>query len=165
MKIFFDTEFLEDGKTIDLISIGMVREDGKELYLGNREADWNRIYAEPWLMANVVPKLPRMGDSAFWRTRKEIASAVEKFTWDANCLTVRPEFWAYFADYDWVVLCQLFGRMIDLPKAWPQYCRDLKQHADERGLPIRKLAHNEAHSALADARWLHGEFQRLTEAA
>jgi len=28
MKIWFDTEFYEDGRTIDLISIGLVREDG-----------------------------------------------------------------------------------------------------------------------------------------
>lgn len=28
MRIWFDTEFIEDGKTIDLISIGLVREDG-----------------------------------------------------------------------------------------------------------------------------------------
>ena len=26
--IFYDTEFLEDGKTIDLISIGIVRDEG-----------------------------------------------------------------------------------------------------------------------------------------
>ena len=26
LKIWFDTEFIEDGKTIDLISIGMVSE-------------------------------------------------------------------------------------------------------------------------------------------
>ena len=32
MRIFYDTEFLEDGKTIDLISIGMVAEDGREYY-------------------------------------------------------------------------------------------------------------------------------------
>jgi hypothetical protein len=28
MKIWFDTEFYENGETIKLISIGMVREDG-----------------------------------------------------------------------------------------------------------------------------------------
>ena len=33
MNIDYDCEFLEDGKTIDLISIGMVAEDG----LGNPE--------------------------------------------------------------------------------------------------------------------------------
>lgn len=34
------------------------------------------------------------------------------------------------ADYDWVVLCQLYGTMMDLPKGWPMYCRDVKQLCD-----------------------------------
>jgi hypothetical protein len=29
MKYFYGTEFIEDGKTIDLISIGIVAEDGR----------------------------------------------------------------------------------------------------------------------------------------
>ena len=33
----------------------------------------------------------------------------------------------YYADYDWVALCQLYGRMLDLPGRWPMFCRDLKQ--------------------------------------
>lgn len=32
MKYFFDIEFLEDGRTIELISIGIVAEDGSEYY-------------------------------------------------------------------------------------------------------------------------------------
>jgi hypothetical protein len=30
MRYWLDTEFIEDGKTIDLISIGIVAEDGRE---------------------------------------------------------------------------------------------------------------------------------------
>ena len=37
MKIWFDTEFIEDGKTIDLISIGMVRQDSATLYFELRD--------------------------------------------------------------------------------------------------------------------------------
>jgi len=164
MRIFFDTEFLEDGKTIDLISIGMVREDGEELYLVNQEADWRRIYAEPWLMDNVVPQLPPMREAV---TRKRIAIAVNAFCggrvaqWTAP--TFNPEFWAYYADYDWVVLCQLFGRMIDLPEGWPMYCRDFKQLIDERGFEPKKQETGD-HNALEDARWLKTEFLRLSEA-
>lgn len=29
MKYWYDTELIEDGKTIDLISVGMVAEDGR----------------------------------------------------------------------------------------------------------------------------------------
>lgn len=61
-----------------------------------------------------------------------------------------PEFWGYYADYDWVAFCWLFGAMIDLPKGWPMYCRDLKQVADDLGV---RLPHsNDRHNSLGDAR-------------
>ena len=41
-------------------------------------------------------------------------------------------FYAYYADYDWVVFCWVFGKMIDLPEGFPMYCRDLKQMIDEK---------------------------------
>jgi len=41
-------------------------------------------------------------------------------------------FYAYYADYDWVVFAQLFGKMKDLPKGFPMYCKDLKQSLDEK---------------------------------
>jgi hypothetical protein len=41
------------------------------------------------------------------------------------------EFYAYYADYDWVVFCTLFGKMINLPTGFPMYCKDLKQMLDE----------------------------------
>jgi hypothetical protein len=44
----------------------------------------------------------------------------------------KPEFYAYFADYDWVVFCWLFGKMMDLPKGFPMYCKDLKQMLDDK---------------------------------
>lgn len=42
----------------------------------------------------------------------------------------KPEFYAYYADYDWVVFCWLFGSMMNLPKGFPMYCNDLKQDLD-----------------------------------
>lgn len=43
-----------------------------------------------------------------------------------------PEFYGYYADYDWVVFCWIFGNMMSLPKGFPMYCRDLKQTLDEK---------------------------------
>ena len=43
-----------------------------------------------------------------------------------------PQFYGYYADYDWVVFCWLFGKMIDLPKGFPMYCIDLKQLLDDK---------------------------------
>jgi len=141
MKIWFDTEFIEDGKTIDLISIGLVREDGASFYAENKECDHSR--ADPWVVKNVLEHLE---GPTMQRTRAEIAEGIRAF------VGPNPEFWAYYADYDWVVLCQLFGRMIDLPDGWPMYCRDLKQGADRLGVTLPKQQTTE-HHALADAEW------------
>jgi hypothetical protein len=41
--IDYDLEFLEDGRTIELISIGMVCDDGREYYAVNRDMPVRRI--------------------------------------------------------------------------------------------------------------------------
>lgn len=170
MRYFLDTEFLEDGRTIELISIGIVADDGREYYAVNEEAPWNRIASEPWLRDNVLPTLPLdcieyvpskfridIRQSHEWRLREEIASEVIAFVDES------PEFWGYYADYDWVVFCWLFGRMIDLPKGFPMYCRDIKQLCDQLGNPdLPKQSSNE-HHALADARWNKRAFEFLQD--
>jgi hypothetical protein len=57
VNVCYDTEFLEDGETIELISIGMVAEDGYEYYAVNRDMPERRIRRHPWLMENVVPNV------------------------------------------------------------------------------------------------------------
>lgn len=81
------------------------------------------------------------------------------------------EFYAYYADYDWVLFCSLFGRMIDLPEGFPMYCRDLKQQLDERGINQewkRAIAPDPEgeHNALVDAQWnklLHDKIEKLSK--
>jgi hypothetical protein len=144
MRVFFDTEFIEDGKTIDLISIGAVREDGRMFYAENSECDRSR--ASEWVRVNVLSKLSA-GQSLM--TRSDIASAFVEFAGE------KPEFWAYYADYDWVALCQLFGTMMDLPKGWPKICYDLRQWLDMNGYKnVKQPDAADAHSALADAIWV-----------
>ena len=83
------------------------------------------------------------------------------------------EFYGYYSDYDWVVFCWLFGRMIDLPKVFPMMCFDLKQESDRiYNLKkeeytngggknfINKLSNHldypkqtNEHNALSDAQW------------
>ncbi|MGW4097114.1 3'-5' exoribonuclease domain-containing protein [Mycobacterium sp. NPDC004974] len=57
----YDTEFLEDGSTIELISIGIVCEDGREYYAVNSDLPIDLIRKDTWLMTNVVPHLPITG--------------------------------------------------------------------------------------------------------
>lgn len=56
MKIYMDSEFVDDGKTIDLISIGLVSEDGREIYLQSVEFDPSK--ASQWVKDNVLSHLP-----------------------------------------------------------------------------------------------------------
>jgi hypothetical protein len=144
MKIFYDTEFYEDGCTISLISIGMVREDGETYYAETKDA-WRLSGRSEWLRENVRPHLQVPEHLRI--TREQIAKDILHFVGE------KPEFWAYYADYDWVVLCQLYGRMIDLPQGWPMYCHDIKQVADDLGgVKLPEQGKGE-HNALADARW------------
>jgi 3' exoribonuclease, RNase T-like len=161
MRYWFDTEFIEDGKTIDLISIGIVAEDSRELYFQNYECDFDR--ASDWVKENVFPCLE--GDintktgSDRWKTRKAIAGSIIHFVeWGPDA---KPEFWGYYADYDWVVFCQLFGTMMDLPKGFPMYCRDIKQLCDDLGAPALPPQDENEHHALADARWNKQTWEHL----
>jgi len=67
------------------------------------------------------------------------------------------KFYAYYADYDWVAFAWLFGKMINLPKGFPFYCRDLKQIADNiwesTKINTRFESPKNEHNALADANW------------
>ncbi len=125
MKYFFDTEFIEDGKTIDLLSIGVIAEDGREYYAEVADAPTEK--ADQWVKDNVIAHLwHRQRDkSEFNRWSRDggkgglLSLRIIGFDLQRFCnpeLFGKPEFWAYYADYDWVVFCQLFGRMIDLLK-------------------------------------------------
>lgn len=150
MRFWFDTEFYEDGSTIQLISIGVVSEDGRTYYAETGRSSELANKTE-WLRANVAPHLigsPRL-------QRGLLAADLVTF------MGSEPEIWAYYGAYDWVVLCQLFGRMIDLPAGWPMYCRDVKQLADSLGNPKLPKQVTVEHNALSDAMWTCEAWQFL----
>lgn len=142
-RYFLDTEFIEDGKTIDLISIGIVCDDGREYYAEVDSVPWEK--ADPWVVANVRPHL--LGGEAE-RPMARIATDIVAFVTGS-----KKEFWGYYCDYDWVVLCRLYGRMIDLPSGWPMFCMDVKQEAVRQGSPKLPKQSSTEHHALHDARW------------
>ncbi len=183
MKYFLDTEFIEGfhkplfGKKrhfIDLISIGIISEDGREYQALSNE--FNPKDADEWVKTNVLwPIEERFNASVpgfvkadrgrftlkeiidiFGKSNKQIAKEIVDFV-NPKCLqdlksglwpdmkevethnpdkygNAQPEFYGYYADYDWVLFCSLFGRMIDLPKGFPMYCKDLKQLLDEKAM-------------------------------
>lgn len=151
MRAWFDTEFIEDGITIDLISIGAVREDGLTFYAENRNCRLDR--ASDWVKENVVPKLGGLPCLLF---KSDIAERFLAFAGE------KPEFWAYYADYDWVVLCQLYGTMMQLPPGWPKYCLDVKQLCMAKGNPrLPAQDPKSEHGALADALWVKEAWEFL----
>lgn len=186
MKYFIDTEFIEGfhkplfGKRrhfIDLISIGIVAEDGRCYYAISNE--FNPKDADQWVKDNVISKLPyqyiNLSDpsvspnskakSLLWRSNAQIVSDIMQFVqWDANI-----EFYGYYSDYDWVVFCSLFGRMIDLPKGFPMFCLDLKQMMHDKGLTAewKKSVCPDPegeHDALVDAKWNYELYKAITAA-
>lgn len=179
--IDYDLEFLEDGRTIELISIGMVCDDGREYYAVNAAlADWwgsgrrlrRRIQKHQWLMENVVPHLPKphgdwnlhMPESWLFnyrdpavKSREQIADEVMDFIRAAG---PDVQLWANYGAYDHVCLAQLWGRMIDLPEGVPMFTHDIQQERSRLGLRWDELPKQESgqHNALADAR--HNQFVR-----
>lgn len=179
----YDTEFREDGTTIDLISIGIVCEDdGREYYAVNVDCDFERIRSDDWLWSNVVRHLPTTKTD--WTDSQHMRFITEL---DRNAASVKPKWvianevrefivggikpvgendgepvyrskdlpqlWAYFGAYDHVALAQLWGRMIDHPDLMPMWTHDLMQLIE----PLRGFTMpkqaGDQHNALADARW------------
>ena len=190
MRYWIDTEFIEDGKTIDLISIGIVAEDGREYYALNVDCDWSK--ANQWVKDNVLASLPDKPEDFEYSSTHQKQSflrhsliglqILEFMRWDITSHNMaeestdlestkviyippkeKPEIWAYYADYDWVVFCQLFGTMMDLPKGMPMYCRDVKQLCDRLGNPPLPKQKEDEHNALADARWNKQAYYFLKE--
>lgn len=146
MRFFYDTEFIEDGVTIDLVSIGVVDEHGREFYAVSTEFDPAKAGA--WVRDNVLPKLPSPGDPV-WRSREQIrADLLEFLGKPAGGI----ELWAWFAAYDHVALAQLWGPMPALPRQLPRFTRDLRQRWEDAGKPKLPAAPGDAHDALADAK-------------
>lgn len=177
MRYYYDTEFLEDGATIALISIGIVNEDGEAYYAVNAEVSeslnpgdlGSRIADSDWLMKNVVPHLPLYGEVKRYH-------GVPSNKWmppplDRSSTQVRPawvianevreflaeggddiELWADWGAYDHVALMQLYGPMIRRPKHIPMYTNDIQQAARMVGaLDYLPEQEGTAHNALEDA--------------
>lgn len=154
MRFFIDTEFIEDGKTIDLLSIALVCEDGREYYAESAEADRDR--ASHWVQRNVLPFLK--GPT---KSRKQIADEVLIFLRSGGRYD-KAELWGWYAAYDHVVLAQLWGPMAMLPNGIPQHTNDLRTFADREGIEKKlrelKLQNPNPHHALEDARWIRDAY-------
>jgi hypothetical protein len=162
VKYALDTEFLDlpaqvGVASVDLLSVGLVCEDGRDLHVAVRKPDgwWDRPEVG-WLRENVLPTLPEPV-SAY-----EAALAVRGFV-DGD-----PTFYAYVGAYDWVGLMSLFGPLISRPGGWPMHYVELKDRMREfamrYGVPPRVAFPREdgtEHTAVDDARWNMVAMRRL----
>lgn len=166
MRYYYDTEFKEDGYTVDLISIGIVAEDGREFYGVSNEFDKMKVAQDWWLMENVMSSIEHETsikfDSHFgvpyrWLTvtdkdaksRQELADGIKAFVGDDI-----PEWWAWYSAYDHVTLMQLlWGPMVKQPPGWPFNTMDIAQLAKSLGNPAVPRQPAGKHNALEDARW------------
>ena len=182
MKYFLDQEFIEGfhkpifGKKrhfIDLISIGIVNQYGGKFSAISDE--WDFKDANSWVVENVIN--PLYVRTVHGDARNELSSKnfhKRRYGWPNAHIADKLrdffrgddniEIYGYYADYDWVLFCSLFGTMMDLPKGFPMFCIDLKQMMHEKGVnsshPDCPKQINE-HDALSDAMWNKAVYEWL----
>jgi hypothetical protein len=156
-RYFYDCEFIEDGERIELVSIGVVDETGREFYAVSTEFDPAK--AIEWVRRNVLDKLPSPSDPA-WRSRAQIRD-------DLLAYLIEPgediQMWAWMAGYDHVVLVQLWGDMRALPRQIPRFTHELRQRWEDAGSPPPPQQPADQHDALADARHNLARWRALDE--
>lgn len=156
MSIYiFDTEFQESGNKHPIvpISIGIVKLDAdsiqkdkisaKTYYAVSSEFEEDQL--SDWLKENVVPHLDKEPHER--KSLSQIKKEILDFVGDDE----NPKFMADFASYDWVVFCQIFGTMTDLPERFPMFCIDLQQLLLSFGNPKMPEQTGTNHNALDDA--------------
>ncbi|MFH1802969.1 MAG: hypothetical protein ABH864_06000 [archaeon] len=162
--IFMDGEFAKlspDG--IDLISIGLVKPSGEELYL---EIEFDGEL-DPWVKRNVVPHLEGKKVS-----RGEAARRIRNFVGKG-----RPSLVAYVNQFDWMGVCRLFGAegpkdiIGRLPFHWVpiDFASIMISKGVEPGTPPQKVALKYGvdtsdickHNALDDARLLKRIYDKV----
>lgn len=157
MNYFVDTEFIQTGNFVDLISIGIVAADGREYYGQNRDCDLSR--ANPFVKEHVIPRL----DEESWRWKETLRDDVVAFVRGDE-----PTLWAYYGSYDWVAICgTLFGDMVNAPKGFPYRPYDVSQFAYHLNLrkSLKKYVPEPegSHNALVDARWTKEVYDWLVQ--
>lgn len=171
MKYFLDTEFHEYSKyflegdpydpinlevgVVELISIGIYCEDGREFYAICNEFDFDEAWDDEWLKENVL--IPIYKECCFKHnyaqkynpnysivkrivlensiSRKAIKELLLDFITGKDI-----EIYTYCGATDWLNFYRLFGtKMLELPKHFPFQDIDLRQELHKQVREIAKL--------------------------
>lgn len=139
-KFALDTEFIDTKTCSALISLALVGQDGRELYV---EFGYPENEITPWLAKNVVPMLSEVKcsfETAANEIRDFVAAAPDQGP---------PEFWAYWGAYDWYWFCRVWGGFIEMPGHYTHRYREFADY--QQGVPA---VCGPEHHALNDARAL-----------
>lgn len=149
---FFDFEFVESPEYNDVmpISFGITNIDGtRELYL-EFQFDEERAQKHDFVREVVLPLLEERPEDRL--TIQQAADAIKDHFYGDQHVTL----WAFFASYDFYLLCRCFGGMLNLPPMLPHAVMDLRQlmiHTSFNPAWAPKKHKTRQHHALVDARW------------
>lgn len=158
MKIFFDTEFTGLHKDTNLISIGIVAEDGREFY-GELDYYGQDKYIDPWIKENVIKNL----DGVNVYNKQELKDAIEAFLSSYS----EVEVWSDCLAYDWVLFNDIWGGAFDIPKKIYyipfDICTLMKIKGVDPDVSREEFAGVEGkkHNALHDARVIKKCYEKL----
>lgn len=172
MKYFYDFEFEENGITIIPISIGIVSEDDRQLYLINEDYFYvPNIFSSPtqWLVDNVLKYIDAEQIEKHGLAYDQWGDKVIDFISDGGRYTSRDEIelYAWYEAYDHVALAQIWGPMINLPEPIPMFTREIEDFRQSLSKKQKVLERDydkyPEHHALYDAlyqRDLYNEWTR-----
>lgn len=124
MKVFFDSEFTGLKKDSDLISIGLVSENGEGLYIEFN--DYRTELVDEWIMENVISNLLHKNlnqlddicENAIYLKgdRKTATSLILNWFNTISSKDEQIEIWSDCLSYDWVLFNDLFGGALSIPE-------------------------------------------------
>lgn len=157
---FFNSEFIETEREIDLISLGIVAADGREFYAISTEFDASR--ANEFVRTTVLPLLEPPDDPA-WMSRAAMKERLLAFIGSDI-----PRFWSWLAaPYDFMVMARLFPLAERVPDGWRYTAYDVSLLVENAGLSVHPVdpslpqAPPNVHHALADARWVRDLYRAV----
>ena len=151
MHLFFNCELTDLKKDADLISIGIISEDGRRFYA--EFVDYNREDCSEWSMKNLIPRLrfpvPKHGEEYFYKASRSVHNPVGNDLYSSWSLemngdkeAIRKELLKWLEQYDniefvsdscyydFTFLIDLLtdgGTVIDLPSNISPACHDINQ--------------------------------------
>lgn len=154
VQYFYDTEFLDKGDTVELISIGIACTDGRTYHAHVGGYDLAAAWVSPFLARNVLPHLEDMEP----KRRDTVAEEVKEFLYaDPRII----DLWGWFPAYDHLLLSNLYGGFLKTPVRLPKRTNCVAQHAQTFRATVPPVS--TSHSALSDAIETMEAFEHIEE--